>query len=535
MPKTKTVSASCRTQNFLCFVGGMAVVLLVEFAAASIAHNVPAIISQFTAQAPDQQFCMDSDGGLPAEGPGGQLYIAGRATGTKVLRWDPVLLRSVPGMVEDTCDNNVLSEARCISNCGDDEDACVFYNTFTCPNGCRDGACLPEQLPAFFYKSARWTCQDGLSSSGMGECVESPVWVRKAEEFCAGHCGSTGKCGTSNFAVGESCIPGEQPPHLPPPPPPSPSPCTDSDGGIDIYTPGIARQGQKESKDVCHTSTWLVEGDCGRENGVQGSNHPGLGGTGYDCPHGCKDGACVRDDEPGCGRYKIGESWSNACNKCSCTDRGAICTLQACPPEPVAPAVPSMDFEDEVRVIERSTAPVSVFIDLNPATNVGMAADFLFRNGIIGGFPDHTFRANQSVNRAEAAKFLMLARYKNVQEQRNSGRFWDIPDGEWYVRFVMKAAELGIISGYPDGAFRPQNPVKTAEFLKMLTLTFDAPRDMAFVYTDVPSDSWFTSFAGIAQHYQLFPDRPQGWLLPEKELTRGEVAIAIYTLLNRSN
>ncbi len=113
----------------------------------------------------------------------------------------------------------------------------------------------------------------------------------------------------------------------------------------------------------------------------------------------------------------------------------------------------------------------------------------------------------------------------------NSGQFPDVLDGQWYTKFVVTAASKGIINGNPDGTFRPGNQVNTAEFLKMLSLTFGLQLNMNYSYQDVPSDSWYAQYAGIAERYHLFPNRSSS-LSPEAPLSRADVAIAIYQYLS---
>ena len=97
----------------------------------------------------------------------------------------------------------------------------------------------------------------------------------------------------------------------------------------------------------------------------------------------------------------------------------------------------------------------------------------------------------------------------------------------------MRAVGLGIMKGYPDGEFRPGNTINTAEFLKMLSKTFDLPEDLPFDYQDVEQDVWFAKYAGVAKEYKLFPRRDPLSLYPSKKLSRNEVAVAIYKILNR--
>jgi 5'-nucleotidase/2',3'-cyclic-nucleotide 2'-phosphodiesterase/3'-nucleotidase/5'-nucleotidase len=94
----------------------------------------------------------------------------------------------------------------------------------------------------------------------------------------------------------------------------------------------------------------------------------------------------------------------------------------------------------------------------------------------------------------------------------------------------MKAFELNIINGYQDGSFGPADGVTTAQFTKMIVRTFELETNIEYDYTDVNEADWYNEFAGTAQKYNLFPDR-EDELLPNKKLTRYEVATAIYQVL----
>ncbi|MCB0748593.1 MAG: S-layer homology domain-containing protein [Ignavibacteriae bacterium] len=189
------------------------------------------------------------------------------------------------------------------------------------------------------------------------------------------------------------------------------------------------------------------------------------------------------------------------------------------------------ELESRTKAVNTTKSKIKsngIFSDVNSGTLIGNAANDLFERGIIEGFSDGEFKPNKSVNRAEAAKFLLLGKYKRVDENiRNNRMFSDVKDGNWYVPYVVRAAELRIINGYDNGQFKPADPVNTAEFLKMLTLTFDLSTKLSYEYDDVDSDDWFAKYAGVAQEYSLFPGRGSK-LYPSRELSRGEVAIAMH-------
>jgi len=194
-------------------------------------------------------------------------------------------------------------------------------------------------------------------------------------------------------------------------------------------------------------------------------------------------------------------------------------------------SVPPAGYEEPIDPSVQETQK-EWFSDVSENEEIGKAANALADKGIVGGYSDGTFRPDQPVNRAEAAKFLVLALIGDFQgDIRNSGKFHDVADGEWYTKYVMAASVLQIIGGNPDGTFRPGNPVNTAEFLKMLSLTFNLQADLPHDYLDVGADDWFAPYAGMAQQYALFPDRVL-FLEPGRVMTRGEVVYAIAQVLD---
>ena len=176
-------------------------------------------------------------------------------------------------------------------------------------------------------------------------------------------------------------------------------------------------------------------------------------------------------------------------------------------------------------------AQVSAFKDMDPLTMENSAVLFLKDRGVITGFADGTFRPNELLTRAQAVKLLMIASRKSPIAIRNAGIYTDLPDTEWYSPYVLTATIKYLVDGYPDGSFRPNDPVNTAEFLKMMTTFFGAKTNTPHTFTDVKSTDWFSQYAGLAASYQLFPDRTLS-LLPGVQLTRGDTAVALSQYLS---
>lgn len=95
----------------------------------------------------------------------------------------------------------------------------------------------------------------------------------------------------------------------------------------------------------------------------------------------------------------------------------------------------------------------------------------LYDMNVISGYQDGTFRAENPVTRAEFA--TMILKSKGIQIVEGiSNPFRDI-EGHWAKDIILTAYKNGIIKGYQDGTFRPNDTVTLAEVCAMINTTFD--------------------------------------------------------------
>lgn len=92
--------------------------------------------------------------------------------------------------------------------------------------------------------------------------------------------------------------------------------------------------------------------------------------------------------------------------------------------------------------------------------------------GIVSGYPDGTFRPDALVNRAEAMKILSLAAQLPVTEDSEQIEisFSDVANTDWFLFPLRLAVYHGILTGYDDGTFRPTQPITRAEAAKIVYL-----------------------------------------------------------------
>ena len=114
---------------------------------------------------------------------------------------------------------------------------------------------------------------------------------------------------------------------------------------------------------------------------------------------------------------------------------------------------------------------------------------FARKYGIVQGYEDGTFRPTQPVRRAELVK--MVCGFFTVTS--GSHAFPDVPASYWAAREIAFAAAQGWISGGTDGTFQPGRNVTRAEAVKILNRAMDrqaGERDIAAPFTDVRVDHW---------------------------------------------
>lgn len=90
----------------------------------------------------------------------------------------------------------------------------------------------------------------------------------------------------------------------------------------------------------------------------------------------------------------------------------------------------------------------------------------LATENVIAGFPDNTFRPEQPVTRAQFAALINQAFSR--QAIRSARNFSDVPSGYWGQEAIQNAYRSGFLSGYPDGTFRPNQPITRTEAIVSL-------------------------------------------------------------------
>ena len=152
------------------------------------------------------------------------------------------------------------------------------------------------------------------------------------------------------------------------------------------------------------------------------------------------------------------------------------------------------------------------------------------------GYSDGTVRPNGRITRAEVATifFRLLtddARQRNWSSENN---FSDVSADKWYNNAVSTLCHMGVLGGYSDGTFRPNAPITRAEFAKIAVSFSQANGSAVYSYfTDVKTTDWFAPYVTAAKDSGLIEGYSDGSFKPENRITRAEACAIVNRVLGR--
>ncbi|MEM8808317.1 MAG: S-layer homology domain-containing protein [Cyanobacteria bacterium P01_G01_bin.38] len=113
--------------------------------------------------------------------------------------------------------------------------------------------------------------------------------------------------------------------------------------------------------------------------------------------------------------------------------------------------------------------------------------------------------------------------------------FSDITTSYWARPFIQRLAEEDIIAGFPDGSFRPDQPVTRAQFAAIVQKAFEQPAtNSARNFSDIPTGYWAQSAIQNANRTGFLTGYPDGRFQPEQAIPRVQALVSLANGLNFS-
>lgn len=159
----------------------------------------------------------------------------------------------------------------------------------------------------------------------------------------------------------------------------------------------------------------------------------------------------------------------------------------------------------------------------------------LVADNTVSGYPDGSFQPDANITRAEAASILA----KLLPDTDKKSDLKDVSD-QWYAAAVNKAVAAGVLKGYEDATFRAQNNITREEFAQMIANYFTYLKlnyfneNISLVYTDSTEVStWAKKAVDTLAFSGLMVGRDTGDLDPKATITRAEAVTILSKVKNK--
>ena len=177
----------------------------------------------------------------------------------------------------------------------------------------------------------------------------------------------------------------------------------------------------------------------------------------------------------------------------------------------------------------RPTTPTVVIPD-DDALGLNTTDHFAY----IIGYGNGEVRPQNNITRAEVATIFFRLLTDDVRDENltKTNRYSDVAATSWYNTAVSTLSSMGIITGYPDGTFRPNAAITRAEFAA-IAARFDNDGDKtAAKFSDIATH-WAKDEISIAYNNGWITGYPNGTFGPQRDITRAETMTLVNRVLNR--
>ena len=166
------------------------------------------------------------------------------------------------------------------------------------------------------------------------------------------------------------------------------------------------------------------------------------------------------------------------------------------------------------------------YADIDAGSWYADAVEYVRDNGLMSGTTATTFEPGGTTTRAMLAQIL----YREAGSPAVSGNdtFTDTQEGAWYADAVLWATQAGVISGYGDGRFGPNDPVSREQIAVILCRYAGSPAAQGEDFADEASIStWAADAVDWARSAGLMTGQEGNRFAPQASATRAETAVIL--------
>ncbi|MDN4607901.1 S-layer homology domain-containing protein [Sporosarcina highlanderae] len=173
----------------------------------------------------------------------------------------------------------------------------------------------------------------------------------------------------------------------------------------------------------------------------------------------------------------------------------------------------------------------STFSDVPTSHGFYKEVSYLLEKGVIS--PSKKYGVNDKVTRAEVA--LMVSKAVGLEGTKKPTKFKDVPASHNESGYIDSAVKAGVISGFSDGTFRPNEFVDRGQMAMFLARAFDLKVESGTNFKDMsPSVASYSSVKKII-HARITSGFSDNTFRPAEKLTRGQISAFLARAMQGGN
>lgn len=168
-----------------------------------------------------------------------------------------------------------------------------------------------------------------------------------------------------------------------------------------------------------------------------------------------------------------------------------------------------------------------------------LAIKFLSAKGFLIAKGERAFAPDEAISREELATVIVKMTY--LYDESGDCDFTDVSRSDPYYRYIASSKDKGIINGYPDNTFKPDNPINMNEVVKInaAILAYDGyiypNEDNTYLAFDNKSDinAWVMQYLSLLMREEAFLSTTDNTFNGNTEITRKDAALLLYKLYKK--
>ena len=113
-----------------------------------------------------------------------------------------------------------------------------------------------------------------------------------------------------------------------------------------------------------------------------------------------------------------------------------------------------------------------------------------------------------------------------TEQPKEQEAFDDIKEAMWAKDYIEKLAQLNVMNGY-NGRVRPNDGITRAEFSKMVVELFGIEKNGKNIFSDVSDNAWYTEYVAAMAEAGIITGYPDGSFCPEESITRQDASVIL--------